>query len=86
MDYCKIRQGDINYTFMMSTGMLTRHMRSKHRKEYQAVLEEVAVKKLKLPPMAQVHQHKKRKISCSVQLRIMLNSTLHLKKIACLDY
>lgn len=46
MAYCKICQGDINYTLTMSTGMLTRHMRSKHRKEYEEMLEEAAVKRI----------------------------------------
>jgi hypothetical protein len=44
MAYCKICQGYVIYTLTMGTGMLTQHMQSKHRKEYEAMLEEVAVK------------------------------------------
>jgi hypothetical protein len=46
MAYCTICQADVNYTLTMSTIMLTRHMRSKHHKEYDDMLEEMAVKKL----------------------------------------
>jgi hypothetical protein len=45
MAYCTICQADVNYTLTMSTGMLTRHTRSKHRREYEAMLEEEAFKK-----------------------------------------
>jgi hypothetical protein len=44
--YCTICQVNVNYTLTMSTGMLTRHMRSKHWREYEAMLEEEAFKKI----------------------------------------
>ncbi len=45
MAFCLLCKKDVNYTFTMSTGMLTRHIRSKHRFEYQAMLEEEISKK-----------------------------------------
>jgi hypothetical protein len=44
--YCLLCKKDINYTFTIITGMLTRHIRSKHRFEYQAMLEEEISKKV----------------------------------------
>jgi hypothetical protein len=44
--YCTICQADVNYTLTRSTGMLTRHMRSKHRREYDDMLEEALAKNL----------------------------------------
>jgi hypothetical protein len=44
MAYCNICQGDVNYILTMSIGMLTRHMRSKHQREFEAMLEEATVK------------------------------------------
>jgi hypothetical protein len=44
--YCTICQADVNYTLTRSTGMLTRHMRSKHRREYDDMLKEALTKNL----------------------------------------
>jgi hypothetical protein len=42
--YCTISQADVNYTLTRSTGMLTRHMGSKHWREYDDMLEESLAK------------------------------------------
>jgi hypothetical protein len=44
--YCIICQADVNYTLTRSTGMLTRQLRSKHRREYDDMLEEALAKNL----------------------------------------
>jgi len=38
--YCILCHEDINYTKSKSTGMPTRHMRRKHRKDYELMIEE----------------------------------------------
>jgi len=44
---CMICNNDVNYSASMSTTMLLRHLRSKHRDAYDALVEEDAKKKLK---------------------------------------
>jgi len=43
--FCKLCNSDINYTISMSTGMLTRHMRVRHRINYEEYLDkEMAIR------------------------------------------
>ncbi len=45
--FCLLCKKDVNYSTTMSTGMLTRHVRTKHRSDYQAMLEADMAKKFR---------------------------------------
>jgi hypothetical protein len=45
--YCTLCKQDVNYTAAKSPGMLTQHMRTRHRTVYDAMLEEEEAKKLR---------------------------------------
>jgi hypothetical protein len=45
--FCKLCNSDISYTISMSTGMLTRHMRVRHKSDYEEYLDEEMAKKFR---------------------------------------
>jgi hypothetical protein len=47
MAFCLLCKADVNYSTTMSTGMLTRHVRTKHRSDYQSMLELEMAKKFR---------------------------------------
>jgi hypothetical protein len=45
--FCTLCESDVNYIYTMSTGMLTRHLRTSHRDEYNLLISQDQVKSLK---------------------------------------
>lgn len=65
--HCQLCKRDINYTKTKSTGMLTRHLRSHHRKEYESMLEDEAVKQLNSSSLSSITMNSLDKKQSSIQ-------------------
>ncbi len=75
--YCLLCKVDVNYSTTMSTGMLTRHVRTKYRNEYQNMLEEEISKKLRADPASNSVGNVK--VQSSIEKYVEFNSTFEAK-------
>jgi len=71
--FCLLCQQDVNYSKTMSTGMLTRHVRTKHRCHYKAMLESEITKKFRADAESNV------KVQSCIDKYVEFNSSFEAK-------
>jgi hypothetical protein len=73
LTFCLLCQQDVNYSKPMSTGMLTRHVRTKHQCNYKAMLESEITKKFRADAESHV------KVQSCIDKYVEFNSSFEAK-------